>query len=171
MNKRPIFAIALAVLVSEPSQALPTQSSIDDTDPRPSLAVVRRFAVAGLDQQIAYAELIDTKRKLPLTSAADLVAEFVPTFGQAVDIIPMPIDEMRGIAVLFKFRDQKAVATFVEGEIAGSSEHFACRIVMDAYKGKPESRQFLTLNRWCMHAVSLANLDAAAIYPRITRSQ
>ena len=162
-------AMSVAVLLSAAANGQAAPPATGETAP----TVMRRFLAPGLDEAIAYAELVDIKHvttaadpaNAVIDAAADAIADFVPVFGHATSISPMPMTAIRGVAVLFRFPNQKSVVAFMEnsGSVRGSSGHHACRIVTDSSKGKPESDAFLILNRWCMHAVALSNIDDTAI--------
>jgi hypothetical protein len=147
-------------------QSMPKPAAAADRSDTPT--VVRRFVAPGVNEAIAYAELLDLKHAASAASVVDAVVDLVPLFGQSTGLQPMPMGEIRGQGFLFRFPHEKAVGAMVEdsGSIQGSTGRHACRVVMDPSKGKPEPSAFLVLTRWCMHAIALANIDGSVFGAR-----
>ena len=126
--------------------------------------VIRSYSIPGGDPQITRAELVRFKDTTSAGHLVDMVAEFVPTYGQATNMLPAPMGQPGLTSVLFKFKDDRAIAALVR---AGQSDNLSgphgCRIFMDPSKGKPAKDDFANLVHWCANAVALANIDPAAI--------
>lgn len=129
--------------------------------------LVRSFEVSGLDPKIARAELVRFPAPTTMADLVDLVAGFVPTYGQAGDMQPLQMGPEGLTSVLLKFKDQRAIAAMVragEGDQLGGP--FGCRIFMDPSVGRPEPQTFASIVHWCANAITVGNLDPSAIAPK-----
>ena len=128
--------------------------------------ILRSFALPGVDPQIARAELV---RFGTTTSAAHLVgivAEFIPSYGQATNLRPLQMGPQGLTSMLYQFKDKRAIAVMVR---AGESDNLAgphgCRIFMDSSKGTPKSQDFGKIVHWCANAITVGNIDPSAFSP------
>jgi hypothetical protein len=128
--------------------------------------VVRGYVIPGVDPQVVRAELVRFDRTTTAADMVDMVAEFVPTYGQANNMVPLQMGQQGLTSVLFKFKNDRAIAALVRsGQSDNLSGPHGCRIFMDPAKGKPTSDEFAKIVHWCANAVALANIDPSVFSP------
>lgn len=126
--------------------------------------LIRSFQLPGTNPEIARAELVRFSAPTTAAHLVDLVAEFVPAYGQAGGMQPLQMGPEGLTSVLFKFKDQRAIAAMVR---AGASDSlagpFGCRIFMNPSAGKPDPKAFAKIVHWCANAITVGNIDPTGI--------